>query len=53
MNNDQITLKMTLALDKKWASNHSQDDLIEFIEHSFNTTLGFRGEIKKVRVVTK
>jgi hypothetical protein len=53
MNNSELTLKMTLALDQKWANNHSQEDLIEFIEHSFNTTLGFRGEIKRLRVVAR
>ncbi len=53
MNGSEITLKVTLALDEKWASNHNGDDVLEFIRHSFNTTLAFRGEIKKMRVVAK
>ena len=53
MNSNEITFKVTLALDDQWASNHNGEDIVEFIRHSFNTTLGFRGEIKKLRVVAK
>jgi hypothetical protein len=48
-----MTLKMTLALDEQWASNLSTEEILEFIQHSFNTCLGFRGEIRKLRPVNR
>jgi hypothetical protein len=44
---------MTLALDQEWASNLSEEEILEFIQHSFNTCLGFRGEIKRLRTVSR
>jgi len=53
MPKSEITFKVTLKLDEKWASNRSQDEIIESIKDRFNTSLGFRGGIKRFSVIGK
>lgn len=53
MPKNQITFKVTLKLDEKWASNRTQEEIIESIKDRFNTSLGFRGGIKRFTVISK
>jgi hypothetical protein len=53
MDNNHITFKVTLTLDEEWSSNQSQDEVIAYIRDRLDTTLGFRGEVKKLRVVKR
>lgn len=50
MNKNQIKLAVTLALDEKWASNFSTEELLEYLKEKLNYSLGFRGQVKKLRV---
>jgi hypothetical protein len=50
---NEIKLKVRIRLDEKWASNHGGDDLVEYLEHSLNTALGFRGQVEGLKVVTR
>lgn len=50
MDNNEITVKVTLKLDEKWASDLSKKELIEFIRSKLSTSLGFRGQVAKVSV---
>lgn len=51
MDDNQITFKITLELDGQWATNLSEDELLDYIRHRMNSSLGFRGQIKKFNVV--
>lgn len=53
MRNIEITLKVTLELDEKWASNQTIDELTQYIKERMNSSLGFRGQIKKFGVVSR
>lgn len=48
----EIKFKATLRLDEKWASNQTTEELIEYIKTRINSSLGFRGQIKKLSLVT-
>jgi len=49
----EMKFRATLQLDEKWASNHTTEELIEYIKERINSSLGFRGQIKRLSVVTK
>ena len=53
MDKSEITFKVTLKLDEKWASNREQEEVVESIKDRFDTCLGFRGGIKRFAVVNK
>ena len=53
MPNIDVTFEVTLALDEGWVSNHTREELIGFIRDRLNTSLGFRGQIKKFKVVNR
>lgn len=53
MHNIEITFGITLELDEKWASNYTTDELIEYIKNRMHSSLGFRGQIKRLRVVNR
>lgn len=48
----QITFKVTLELDEKWVSNLTTEELVDYIKHRMNSSLGFRGQIKRFRAVS-
>lgn len=52
MDNYEITFKATLELDGRWASNQTTEELVEYIKTRMNSSLGFRGAVKKFRVVS-
>ncbi len=49
----EFKFKGTLQLDEKWASNQTTEELIEYIKARINSSLGFRGQIKKLTLVTR
>jgi len=49
----QITFNVTLELDNKWVRNMTREELIEYIEARLTSSLGFRGQVKKFKVVSK
>jgi hypothetical protein len=53
MHNIELKFKVTLELDGKWASNQTTEELVEYIKTRMNSSLGFRGQIKKVTLVTR
>ena len=53
MRSIKIKFAVTLDLDEKWASNLSIDELTQYIKDRMNSSLGFRGQIKKFSVVSK
>jgi hypothetical protein len=53
MHNIELKFKVTLDLDGKWASNQTTEELVEYIKTRMNSSLGFRGQIKKVTLVTR
>ena len=51
MDENKITLRVTLVLDEKWASHLTRDELVEYIKERLNSSLGFRGNVKRLSVV--
>jgi hypothetical protein len=51
--NSEITFRVTLSLDETWANNQTEDEVVGYIRDRLNTSLGFRGEIKRLRVIKK
>lgn len=51
MENNHIPAKVTLNLDKKWASNYEPKELSEYLRTRMDWALGFRGYVKKVKPV--
>ncbi len=51
MDKKEITVKVTLELDEKWVSNLSPEEIVEYVKERVNSSLGFRGQIKKFSVV--
>jgi hypothetical protein len=49
----EITLKATLQLDENWASNQTTEEMVEHLRARLNNSLGFRGQIKKLRLVSR
>jgi len=49
----EMKFKATLQLDEKWASNYATDELIEYIKERINSSLGFRGQIKRLTLVSR
>jgi hypothetical protein len=53
MDKREYKFKVTLELDEKWANQMNYEELIEYIKHRLNSSLGFRGQIKKLSAVKK
>ena len=51
--NSEMTFRVTLSLDETWANNQTEDEVTGYIRDRLNTSLGFRGEIKRFRVIKK
>ncbi len=51
MSNSEATLRVTLALDEKWASHLTREELAEYIRERLNSSLGFRGQVKRFRLL--
>ena len=53
MKGTEIKFKVTINLEEKWAKNLSQEELLEYIKARLNSSLGFRGQIKKLTVLNR
>ncbi|TET14066.1 MAG: hypothetical protein E3J81_07375 [Dehalococcoidia bacterium] len=51
MSNKEVTLRVTLVLDEKWASHLTRGELAEYIKERLNSSLGFRGQVKRFRLL--
>jgi hypothetical protein len=49
----EIKFKVTLKLDEKWADRLTTEELIEYIKAKINSSLGVRGQVKNLSLVTK
>lgn len=49
----EIKFKATLKLDEKWVGKQTTEQLIEYIKTKINNSLGFRGQVKNLTVVSK
>lgn len=52
MRNIEIQLEVMLELDEMWASNQTADELIDYIRDRMDSSLGFRGQIRSLNVVS-
>ncbi|MEE9400549.1 MAG: hypothetical protein V3V32_00870 [Dehalococcoidia bacterium] len=52
MSNKEVTLRVTLVLDEKWASHLTRDELAEYVKERLNSSLGFRGQVKRFRLLS-
>jgi len=43
--------KVTILLDEKWGSHNSDADIRDFLTTYIDSRIGFRGTVKKVKVV--
>jgi hypothetical protein len=48
-----MRLQVTLALDEKWTSYYTKEELIESLRSRLDTSLGFRGKIDKMKIAEK
>ncbi len=46
--NHQLNFNITLEIDKKWASNLTEEELREYLKNRLDYCLGFRGQVKKL-----
>jgi len=53
MTEEKIRVAVTLELDPKWASNQSREGLIDHLRNRLDSSLGFRGQVKRFRIVSK
>jgi hypothetical protein len=51
MSNNEVTLRVTLRLDEKWASHLTREELAEYIKERLNSSLGFRGQVRRFRLL--
>ena len=52
MDDNTITVTMTLKIDGRWSAQMSEEDLIEYLTAKLDNNLGFRGRVKKLRLVS-
>lgn len=52
MSNNEVTFRVTLELDEKWASHLTREELAEYIKERLNSSLGFRGQVKRFRLLS-
>jgi len=50
---ENLTLRVTLKIDGKWASHQTREELIESIRTRLDTSLGFRGWTERIKVAEK
>jgi hypothetical protein len=53
MPNIEIRFKVTLELNEKWARNQTTEELVDYLKARLNSSLGFRGQIKKLNLVAR
>jgi hypothetical protein len=53
MPNVELRFKVTLELNEKWARNQTSEELVDYLKARLNSSLGFRGQIKKLNLVAR
>jgi len=48
----EVKLQVTLKLNEDWVSNQTTEEVIEYIKSRVNSSLGFKGQVKALNVVT-
>lgn len=48
MGDRKMRMRLTLELEREWASQLSKEELADYIRHRLDTTLGFRGKVKRL-----
>ena len=51
MESHEIVLKVTLNLDGQWPTLMSKEELTDYLMTRMNSSLGFRGQVKKLKLV--
>jgi hypothetical protein len=49
----EIKFKATLRLDEKWVGKQTTEQLMEYVKAKINSSLGLKGQVKKLTVVSK
>ena len=49
----EIEFKATLKLDEKWVGKQTMEQLMECIKARIDRSLGFKGRVKKLAVISK
>jgi hypothetical protein len=47
----EIKFKATVKLDENWVDKQTAEELIEYIKSRIDSSLGFRGQVKKLSLV--
>ena len=47
----ELKVKVTLNVNGKWAATQTEEELNEYIKARLTSSLGFRGQVKKIKVV--
>jgi hypothetical protein len=47
-----VTIRVKLRLNEVWASNLSRDELVAYIRQRLKSSLGFRAQIKELRLTS-
>jgi hypothetical protein len=53
MPNVELRFKVTLEINDKWARTQTTEELVDYIKARLNSSLGFRGQIKKLKMVAR
>ena len=53
MDTNGIKVSIIIEISKKWADNLTEAELVKFIRAKIDGALGFRGEVKKVKLVKR
>lgn len=53
MADNDMALRVTLELEEEWVKNHDTEEIIDNIQQRVNHSLGFRGRVKKLRIIKK
>lgn len=48
---EKVRVTLTIALDGKWASYQTTPEIADYIEERLNSSLGFRGKVKRFRLL--
>ena len=51
MESNEIKLRMTVNLDGYWSTLMGEEELTEYLTSKLNSCIGFRGRVKKLKLV--
>jgi hypothetical protein len=53
VSDEDLTLRVTLKIDGKWAGHQTKEEMVESIRTRLDTSLGFRGRTERVKVMER